>query len=302
MEKTIGYALGGGGAKGFTQLGALIELEKLNIKPDYLAGTSAGGMHAILLGAGYTPQEIIEFFSTTPLLKMFYPKLSRHGIVTNKGAGKIIQKMCSDKGYNNLEDLPIPVYVTATDSKTNKPVIIKTGSIEDAVCATTATIFLEHRKMPDGTLLKDGCYTKNVPFDVLDEIRKDKNIQGKHLDFCFDVIPDYQATLLPMLNSFNKKILKNDRARKAIFETTGKGYYLELPSPLSQMDYNKKALNKAVALGKQVLQQLASTIKNDMFFRLVDVKASDLTSTYTNTQSFNYDITKIQTVEEEKNM
>ena len=61
MKKTIGYALGGGGAKGFAQLGALLELEKLNIKPDYLAGTSAGGMNAILLAAGYTTNEIIDF-------------------------------------------------------------------------------------------------------------------------------------------------------------------------------------------------------------------------------------------------
>ena len=38
----LGYALSGGGAKGFAHLGALKVLEKCGLKPDVIAGTSAG--------------------------------------------------------------------------------------------------------------------------------------------------------------------------------------------------------------------------------------------------------------------
>jgi len=40
----IGFALGGGGAKGFFHIGALKALEKLKIKPQAIAGTSIGAM------------------------------------------------------------------------------------------------------------------------------------------------------------------------------------------------------------------------------------------------------------------
>ena len=44
----IGYALSGGGVKGFAHAGALQALEEHGIRPDVIAGTSAGSVVAAL--------------------------------------------------------------------------------------------------------------------------------------------------------------------------------------------------------------------------------------------------------------
>jgi predicted acylesterase/phospholipase RssA len=52
----------GGGVKGLAFAGALLELEKY-FSFDVFAGTSAGAIAAILLGAGYKPVELLEILS-----------------------------------------------------------------------------------------------------------------------------------------------------------------------------------------------------------------------------------------------
>jgi len=58
----LGYALSGGGAKGFAHLGALRLLEKCGLKPDIIAGTSAGALAGVLYADGYHPDEIADLF------------------------------------------------------------------------------------------------------------------------------------------------------------------------------------------------------------------------------------------------
>jgi NTE family protein len=58
----LGYALSGGGAKGFAHLGALKVLDKCGLKPDVIAGTSAGSLAGVFYADGYHPEEIEELF------------------------------------------------------------------------------------------------------------------------------------------------------------------------------------------------------------------------------------------------
>ena len=54
----IGLALSGGGARGLARIGVLKELEKRQIKIDYIAGTSMGSIVGGLYAVGYKPLEI----------------------------------------------------------------------------------------------------------------------------------------------------------------------------------------------------------------------------------------------------
>ena len=58
----LGYALGGGGARGFAHLGALKVLERYRVRPDAIAGTSAGALAGVFYADGYTPDEIGDLF------------------------------------------------------------------------------------------------------------------------------------------------------------------------------------------------------------------------------------------------
>lgn len=54
----IGIALSGGGARGFAHAGALKALEEFGIRPDILAGVSAGSIVASLYASGMSPDKI----------------------------------------------------------------------------------------------------------------------------------------------------------------------------------------------------------------------------------------------------
>ena len=45
----LGYALNGGGAKGFAHLGALKVLDRNGLKPDVIVGTSAGSLAGVFM-------------------------------------------------------------------------------------------------------------------------------------------------------------------------------------------------------------------------------------------------------------
>ena len=44
----LGVALSGGGARGFAHVGALMAIEEAGLKPDIIAGVSAGSVVAVL--------------------------------------------------------------------------------------------------------------------------------------------------------------------------------------------------------------------------------------------------------------
>ena len=54
----IGYALGGGAARGLSHIGVLKVLDEHGIFPDIIAGTSIGAMVGALYAGGYKPGEI----------------------------------------------------------------------------------------------------------------------------------------------------------------------------------------------------------------------------------------------------
>ena len=57
-EHLLGYALSGGGARGFAHLGALKVFESYKLKPNILVGTSAGSLAGAFYADCFTPDEI----------------------------------------------------------------------------------------------------------------------------------------------------------------------------------------------------------------------------------------------------
>lgn len=59
MKKKLTFALGGGGARGALQAGALRALLQADIQPDFLVGTSIGSVNAIFMAMhGFSPQTL----------------------------------------------------------------------------------------------------------------------------------------------------------------------------------------------------------------------------------------------------
>ncbi|NOT04785.1 MAG: patatin-like phospholipase family protein [Anaerolineales bacterium] len=162
MEITL--ALGGGGAKGNSHIGVIRRLEKEGYRIRSVAGTSFGGLVAILYASGLTPNEIEEVFTSTDQGSL-YVRDSNDGpsLLGLSGVRKLLDTILGDKTF---DDLKIPCAVTAVDTKTGNEVVISEGFLRDGVLATIALpgIFPPH-PLNDWELM-DGGVLNPVPVSV----------------------------------------------------------------------------------------------------------------------------------------
>ena len=116
----VGLTLSGGGAKGFAHVGALKAMEELGIRPDIISGTSAGAVIAVLYADGYSPDEILDLFSGLSFNDLAEITLPRSCFFKIDRFKHFLQKSLRAV---NIEDLSIPVVVTATDLDHGKYVV-----------------------------------------------------------------------------------------------------------------------------------------------------------------------------------
>jgi len=140
----ITLALGGGGAKGNAHIGVLRSLEKEGFKIQAVAGTSFGGVVAVMYAAGYTPDEIEDNFAQVDQARL-YGRLSNEGPALLGLAG--VRKWLDDAlPGRTFSDLKIPCAVTAVDLNCGCEVVLDDGPVKDALLATVAVpgIFPAH--------------------------------------------------------------------------------------------------------------------------------------------------------------
>lgn len=162
-RKTLGLALGGGAARGFAHLGVLKALSEAGIRPNFVAGTSAGSVVGALFCAGHSWEEILHKTATMKWKHLVTLTLPRLGLVRPEGLRELIDALV---GGGTMEDLDIPFAAMAVDLVAARPVVIDTGPVTDAVVASCSIpgIFVPVER--NGTLLVDGGVLNAVPADT----------------------------------------------------------------------------------------------------------------------------------------
>lgn len=160
----ITLALGGGGAKGNAHIGVLRRLEKEGFKIRAVAGTSFGGIVAVMYAAGYTPDEIEENFSKVDQPSL-YGRLpdERPSLLGLAGVRKWLDDVLAERTF---ADLDLPCAVTAVDLNGGREVILNEGPVKNALLATIAVpgIFPAH-PWQDWVLV-DGGVLNPVPVSI----------------------------------------------------------------------------------------------------------------------------------------
>ena len=164
MNMDITLALGGGGSKGNSHIGVIRRLEKEGYTIRSVAGTSYGGLVAILYASGRTPDEIEEIFSSVDQGNL-YARDSNDGpsLLGLSGARKLLDAVLGEKTF---DDLKIPCAVTAVDVKTGTEVVITEGYLRDAVLATVALPGIFPPLHMNNWELMDGGVLNPVPVSV----------------------------------------------------------------------------------------------------------------------------------------
>ncbi len=201
----IGLVLGGGGARGAAHIGVLEVLEKLHVPVDCIAGTSMGALVAGAYAAGMSPEVMRRELGKADWADMFidnpdFSEMSYRNKVTQRRflpgsetgitpdgakyqsgvvAGQKIklffnQLVRSNQGERNIEDLPLPLSIIATDIGTGEKVVFKDGSLTKAMRASMSVPGLLAPVDHQGRKLVDGGLVDNVPIqEVKDRCQAD---------------------------------------------------------------------------------------------------------------------------------
>ena len=159
-EYRTGLVLSGGGARGFAHAGALKALEEMGIKPDILAGVSAGSVAAVMYAAGISPEKMLELFLNARFSDCCELGIPKDGFFSLDRFRAFLRKNIP---YANLEDLPIPVTVGATDLDNGKKLAFTSGRLDEVVAASCSIPIVFKPIKINGTRCVDGGVLHNLP-------------------------------------------------------------------------------------------------------------------------------------------
>lgn len=192
MAQKIGLALGSGGARGWAHIGAIRALEKAGIKIDYIAGTSIGAF----VGGIYAVNQLkelesfvkeIDWKTIVSLLDVEFPT---RGLLDGD---KIYDLIYSHVLDCNLEETNIPFHCVATNLLTQKVVVLKTGSMVDAIRASISIpgVFTPFQR--EDSYLVDGGVINPVPVDIAKAMGSDIVI-AINLNYPYSLPPEPSET------------------------------------------------------------------------------------------------------------
>ena len=193
---TVGVAFGGGSARGIAHVGVIRWLEEHRIPIDVAAGTSMGGLVGGAFAAGMEADELQTFITTLNWDQLFGASTFAHKNIRRKTdaraypsrlefglRGGIVPPTAINRGQDvelllgriaapyfdmqDFDDLPTPFRTVAVDLLSAQPVVMRSGSLADAMRATMSLPLIFPPMEVNGQVLIDGGTMDNVPADVV---------------------------------------------------------------------------------------------------------------------------------------
>lgn len=200
-QPKVGLVLGGGGAKGGAEVGALKVIERAGIKVDYIAGTSIGAIIGALYAAGYSASQIEALFCQQEWFSLLTDRNEKYGgepyktvngvtyifgfpvIDLNSSVfgvfrgSRVEQVIDSLLAYHGdcveFENLKIPFACVAAEMLTASEVVLNSGTVPQAVRASMAIPGIFKPVNINGRKLIDGGMMNNLPVDVVRQMGAD---------------------------------------------------------------------------------------------------------------------------------
>ena len=231
--------LGGGGAKGATEVGVLKVIAEVGVPIDYIAGTSIGSIVGGLYSVGYSVEQLDSLFRNEDWVDLF-------------ATGSVLELLENMVGPNDSIDfdrLPIPFRCVAYDLKKQEEVVLRSGRLAQAMRASMAIPGAFKPVRMNGMVLVDGGMMNNLPVDVVRDMGADIVIavdlqQTKHetRDFSLKETLGIGGFLDWLVSRPDWKKYNDNRAKADIYiNPTLDGY-----GPAS---FNKKDITRMLEIG-----------------------------------------------------
>jgi len=200
----VALVLAGGGAKGGAHVGVLKVLEELQVPVDMVLGTSMGSIVGGVYAAGFSPAEVEEIMGAVDWDEMFSsgpPRIDNSirrkvesrfltigasvgmdglspnlppGLVSDQNINFFMQNLTAPvAGVSDFDDLPIPFRAVAADLVTGEAVVLKDGSLADAMRASLSLPGVFPPVHMNGRLLVDGGIAMNFPVELAQRLGAD---------------------------------------------------------------------------------------------------------------------------------
>ncbi len=204
----VGLVLSGGGAKGIAHVGVIKALEDNDIPVDCIAGTSMGSIVGSLYACGYAPADMMKLFKSQefpncstatmdPALTYYFsrptptPAWAEINVsFKNNAHNNIVEQIIPSSLINplpmnieflelfspytsqcqeNFDNLMVPFRCVTSNVYNKHKVVLRRGSLGDAVRASMSFPLVFRPIELDGLLMYDGGIYDNFPVDVMQE-------------------------------------------------------------------------------------------------------------------------------------
>lgn len=169
----IGVALGGGSARGYAHIGALAALERHDLAPNLIVGTSFGAIVGALYAAGLTPSDIARTANSVrwrDLSKVLDFGLHKAALFSGDKLESYLDELV---GGRTFEDLERRLVVVATDLSTGERVDLSSGPLAPAIRASASMPGVFSPVEIGGRYLVDGGIGSPIPLATLDGFELD---------------------------------------------------------------------------------------------------------------------------------
>ncbi len=131
----LGLALGGGAARGFAHIGVIQVLEENGIRPDLVAGTSAGSLVAALYASGRSGAELAQLALNMDEGALTDWSFPGRGLIRGEALARYVRDHTAGRP---IEQLKLPLGIVATDLDSGAPILFQRGDTGMAVRASSA--------------------------------------------------------------------------------------------------------------------------------------------------------------------
>lgn len=231
----VGLVLGGGGAKGAAEIGALKVIEEVGIPIDYIAGTSIGSIVGGLYAMDVRSRQLDSLFVNQDWLQLF----------TNN-VREFLGRVTHQKHFHELR---IPFRCVAADVNANEEVVMSEGLLCDAMRASMSIPGVFKPVIQNGRMLMDGGLLNNLPVDVVKAMGADVVIaidlqQKQHKDRDFSL-----KDLLGIDGPLNWLVERPDWKKYNANRKAVDVYIHPMLDGFGASDFNKTDIRQMIELG-----------------------------------------------------
>ena len=193
--KKLGYALGGGAARGLFHIGVLSVLEEYGVVPDIIAGTSMGSIIGALYASGLKTSDLKQIACSIDWRQVMrltdIVALPKSGLIPGRRIVALLKSILGETGFSQLKYTYAAV---AADLYTGKQVVFTKGSLIEAIRASISIPGIFTPVYHEGRYLVDGGLVNVVPVSVCRDL-------GADFVIGVNVIPDPASGMMPMIIS-----------------------------------------------------------------------------------------------------